>query len=93
VGDNVGYTIRLDSKGGPGSSLMFCTNGVLLRMLTGGGSGRENPLSNVTHLVVDEIHERDRFADFLLILVGGRLDAGCQWLPGWDGLPADCLSG
>jgi hypothetical protein len=47
-GENVGYTIRLDSKGGPASSLMFATNGVLLRMLT--GAGRE-PLANVTHLV------------------------------------------
>ena len=102
---------------------MFCTNGVLLRMLTGAG---RTPLDHVTHLVragglgawglgvgavldmvverlcecmlwvpmaeqgsghrtiplvratpppssagqvVDEIHERDRFADFLLILV------------------------
>lgn len=34
VGNNVGYTIRLDSKGGANTSLMFCTNGVLLRMLT-----------------------------------------------------------
>ncbi|KAL4422956.1 hypothetical protein ABPG75_009153 [Micractinium tetrahymenae] len=66
TGDNVGYTIRLESRGGPSSSLMFCTNGVLLRMLT--GVARE-PLAHVTHLVVDEIHERDRFADFLLILV------------------------
>ena len=43
----MGYTIRLDSKGGPASSLMFATNGVLLRMLTGAG----NPLADVTHLV------------------------------------------
>lgn len=34
VGHNVGYKIRLDSKGGLQSSLMFCTNGVLLRMMT-----------------------------------------------------------
>ncbi|KAL4451226.1 hypothetical protein ABPG77_009298 [Micractinium sp. CCAP 211/92] len=66
TGENVGYSIRLESRGGPSSSLMFCTNGVLLRMLT--GVARE-PLAHVTHLVVDEIHERDRFADFLLILV------------------------
>jgi HrpA-like RNA helicase len=68
VGEDVGYTIRLESKGGPESSLVFCTNGVLLRMLTapGGGGGG---VARVTHLVIDEIHERDRFADFLLILV------------------------
>lgn len=34
TGQNVGYKIRLESKGGPQSSLMFCTNGVLLRMMT-----------------------------------------------------------
>eukprot|EP00873_Tetraselmis_striata_P025125 jgi/Tetstr1/445389/TSEL_033175.t1 len=62
VGDNVGYTIRLENRGGPQSSLMFCTNGVLLRMLTQGDN-----LEGVTHIIVDEIHERDRFADFLLI--------------------------
>jgi ATP-dependent RNA helicase DHX36 len=70
-GDAVGYTIRLESRGGPGSSLLFCTNGVLLRMLTG-----DDPnLDKVTHLVIDEIHERDRFADFLLILVRDLLPA------------------
>ena len=43
---------------------MFCTNGVLLRMLTSGEG-----LEGVTHIVVDEIHERDKFADFLLIML------------------------
>jgi HrpA-like RNA helicase len=75
VGDNVGYTIRLDSRGGPSSSLLFCTNGVLLRMLTAGGGGQRG-LQGVTHLVVDEIHERDRYADFLLILVRGPWRSG-----------------
>jgi HrpA-like RNA helicase len=44
---------------------MFCTNGVLLRMITqqGGGGG----LAGISHIIVDEIHERDRFADFMLI--------------------------
>lgn len=55
-------------RGGPESSLMFCTNGVLLRMLTQGDG-----LDDVTHIVVDEIHERDRFADFLLILLRNLL--------------------
>ncbi|BDA50474.1 3'-5' RNA helicase YTHDC2 [Coccomyxa sp. Obi] len=69
-GTTVGYTIRLESKGGPASSLMFCTNGVLLRMLTQGEG-----LNDITHVIVDEIHERDRFADFLLILLRDLLPA------------------
>lgn len=43
---------------------MFCTNGVLLRMLTQGEG-----LQGVTHIIVDEVHERDRFAEFMLILL------------------------
>ena len=30
---------------------------------------------DMTHIVVDEIHERDRFADFLLILLRDALPA------------------
>ena len=37
---------------------------MLLRSLTHGDG-----LAGVTHIVCDEIHERDRFADFLLILL------------------------
>lgn len=36
IGESVGYNIRLESAGGAHSSLVFCTNGVLLRMLTQG---------------------------------------------------------
>lgn len=31
------------------------------------------PLQGVTHVIMDEIHERDKFADFLLILLRDRL--------------------
>lgn len=72
IGDNVGYTIRLESRGGSECSLMFCTNGILLRMLT---DRSHDAMSRVTHLIIDEIHERDRFADFLLILVRDLLPA------------------
>uniref|UniRef100_A0A7S1QZZ8 RNA helicase n=1 Tax=Neobodo designis TaxID=312471 RepID=A0A7S1QZZ8_NEODS len=62
VGDTVGYTIRLESR--PGTSINFCTSGVLLRLL------QSRPdLDGISHLIVDEIHERDINSDFLLILV------------------------
>ncbi|RMZ54673.1 hypothetical protein APUTEX25_003051, partial [Auxenochlorella protothecoides] len=70
-GVNVGYNIRLESCGGRDASLLFATNGVLLRMLSSGADA----LAHVTHLVMDEIHERDRFADFALILVRDVLPA------------------
>ena len=51
-------------RAGPDTSLVFCTNGILLRMLT-----QPQGLDRVTHLVMDEVHERDCFADFLLIVL------------------------
>ncbi|GLJ39839.1 hypothetical protein SUGI_0814530 [Cryptomeria japonica] len=82
IGSTVGYQIRLESKGGKHSSLMFCTNGVLLRRLIESGSqlseaeaeGQSQKLRNLcsldaTHIIVDEIHERDRFCDFMLVIL------------------------
>ncbi|KAI8792942.1 ATP-dependent RNA helicase YTHDC2 [Biomphalaria glabrata] len=63
LGHTVGYQIRLDSKISPKTILTFCTTGVLLRTFMGGDAC----LSTVTHILVDEVHERDRFTDFLLL--------------------------
>ncbi|XP_074669561.1 3'-5' RNA helicase YTHDC2 isoform X2 [Strix aluco] len=63
IGQTVGYQIRLESRVSPKTLLTFCTNGILLRTLMAGDS----TLSTVTHIIVDEVHERDRFSDFLLI--------------------------
>ncbi|CAH2296197.1 probable ATP-dependent RNA helicase YTHDC2 isoform X1 [Pelobates cultripes] len=64
IGQTVGYQIRLESRVSAKTLLTFCTNGVLLRTLMSGG---DDTLSTVTHVIVDEVHERDRFSDFLLI--------------------------
>jgi ATP-dependent RNA helicase DHX36 len=68
---SVGYTIRLDKKGGSETPIMFVTNGIMLRMLTAkeDGSRDQSELESITHIVIDEIHERDRFADFMLIII------------------------
>ncbi|XP_076294803.1 3'-5' RNA helicase YTHDC2 [Lasioglossum baleicum] len=63
IGQTFGYQIRLESRVAPKTLLTYCTNGVLLRTLMAGDSA----LSTVTHIIVDEIHERDRFCDLLLI--------------------------
>lgn len=47
----------------PNSVLVYCTNGVLLRTLMGNDSG----IATISHLIIDEVHERDKFSDFLLI--------------------------
>uniref|UniRef100_A0A7R9TIU0 Uncharacterized protein n=1 Tax=Prasinoderma coloniale TaxID=156133 RepID=A0A7R9TIU0_9VIRI len=63
-GDVVGYTVRLDRKASRRTRLMFCTTGVLLRRL------QSDPLlRDVTHVVVDEVHERSVECDLLLLLL------------------------
>jgi len=63
-GESVGYSIRLDTKVSNQTCLTFCTTGVLLRRLTS-----DHTLSNVTHIILDEVHERDRFCDFAMIFL------------------------
>uniref|UniRef100_M3ZZJ7 RNA helicase n=1 Tax=Xiphophorus maculatus TaxID=8083 RepID=M3ZZJ7_XIPMA len=62
VGQTVGYHIRLESRVSPKTLLTFCTSGVLLRTLMAG----DTSLTTVTHVIVDEVHERDGLTDFLL---------------------------
>jgi ATP-dependent RNA helicase DHX29 len=49
----VGYAIRLESKTSSQTRLIYATVGVVLRMLESAGG-----LPEVTHLVIDEVHER-----------------------------------
>ena len=63
-GETVGYQVRLDAAKGRGTRLLFCTTGILLRRLQGDGE-----LRGVTHVVVDEVHERSVEGDFLLALL------------------------
>ncbi|RVE42597.1 hypothetical protein evm_012766 [Chilo suppressalis] len=69
IGQSVGYQIRLESRVSPRTVLTYCTNGVLLRTLMAGDSS----LTGVSHIFVDEVHERDKFSDFLLIALRDAL--------------------
>ena len=60
----IGYAIRLESKLTPQTRLVFATVGVVLRMLESA-----NNLNEVTHLIIDEVHERSIDTDFLLIIL------------------------
>ncbi|GAB2223950.1 hypothetical protein Drorol1_Dr00004695 [Drosera rotundifolia] len=84
VGESVGYKIRLESKGGKHSSIVFCTNGVLLRVLVSGGSNfhgeglkkaLKREVADFTHIIVDEIHERDRHSDLMLAILRDLLSS------------------
>ncbi|ODH40223.1 hypothetical protein ACO22_01676 [Paracoccidioides brasiliensis] len=60
----VGYAIRLESKISSSTRLIFATTGVVVRMLK-----RPNDFQDITHLVLDEVHERTIDNDFLLIIL------------------------
>ncbi|KAL6422714.1 hypothetical protein ACFW04_010743 [Cataglyphis niger] len=64
VGNTIGYQIRLESKISSKTRLTFCTMGILLQKLSG-----NLELSDVTHIIVDEVHERSADSDFLLMLL------------------------
>ncbi|XP_060088403.1 ATP-dependent RNA helicase A isoform X1 [Heteronotia binoei] len=62
-GNSCGYSVRFESVlPRPHASVMFCTVGVLLRKLEAGIRG-------ISHVIVDEIHERDINTDFLLVVL------------------------
>ena len=72
VGQEVGYSIRGETRTGPHTKITFVTTGVLLRRLQTSG-GRINHLASslgdVSHVVVDEVHERSLDTDFLLTIM------------------------
>lgn len=63
MGETVGYQIKLESVIGQHSRLIYCTTGVLLKTLM----HQDTSYMKITHVIIDEIHERDKFTDFLLI--------------------------
>ncbi|XP_073966930.1 3'-5' RNA helicase YTHDC2-like, partial [Choristoneura fumiferana] len=69
IGQSIGYQIRLESRVSPRTVLTYCTNGLLLRTLM----CTDTQLAGVTHVFVDEVHERDKFSDFLLIALRDAL--------------------
>jgi len=90
-GSVVGYSVRLARRVSDDAKIVYCTVGILLRMLVNPSeidetelcpSNEQNgvtdskdsataaiPLSHVSHLVIDEVHERDLNTDFALTLL------------------------
>lgn len=69
LGTSVGYSVRFDTiLPRSHASMLFCTVGVLLRKL-------ENGLHGISHVVVDEIHERDINTDFVLVILRDMIQA------------------
>ncbi|WVZ09909.1 hypothetical protein V8G54_014439 [Vigna mungo] len=62
--NQVGYKVRLEGMQGRDTHLLFCTTGILLRRLLD-----DKKLKGITHIIVDEIHERGINEDFLLVVL------------------------
>ncbi|KAH9883523.1 P-loop containing nucleoside triphosphate hydrolase protein [Xylariomycetidae sp. FL2044] len=60
----VGYSIRLEANTSRETRLVYATTGIVMRMLEG-----SNDLREITHLILDEVHERSIDSDFLLIVL------------------------
>lgn len=77
LGRSLGYSVRFESVlPRSHASVLFCTVGVLLRKLEAG-------LRGVSHVIVDEIHERDINTDFVLIVLRDMVSINCsggQWI-------------
>lgn len=65
----VGSAVRLESNIGRNARLVYATTGIVLRMLEG------SRLEGVTHVILDEVHERSIESDFLLIILKSLLEA------------------
>ncbi|KAL8994596.1 MAG: hypothetical protein Q9169_005475 [Polycauliona sp. 2 TL-2023] len=65
--ESVGYHVRFDAKlPTHGGSITYCTTGILLQQLQ---HQPDEVMDGVSHLVIDEVHERDILIDFLLIIL------------------------
>jgi len=63
-GSAVGYQVRLNSKISRSTKLLFCTVGILLRRFE-----NKESMADVSHIIVDEVHERSMDCDFLLVVL------------------------
>ncbi|XP_049580651.1 ATP-dependent DNA/RNA helicase DHX36 [Syngnathus scovelli] len=69
-GNSCGYQIRLQCKLPRGKgSILYCTTGIVLQWLRS-----DTNLSSISHLVLDEVHERSLQSDVLLTIVKDLLD-------------------
>ncbi|CEF63172.1 Helicase, C-terminal domain and Helicase-associated domain and DNA/RNA helicase, DEAD/DEAH box type, N-terminal domain and Domain of unknown function DUF1605 domain and Helicase, superfamily 1/2, ATP-binding domain and P-loop containing nucleoside triphosphate hydrolase domain-containing protein [Strongyloides ratti] len=63
IGESVGYSVRFDRVDPrPFGSIVYTTTGTLLQSIYSG-------LKGITHIIIDEIHERTLSLDFLLIIL------------------------
>ena len=74
VGETCGYSIMLERKASRKTRLLLCTTGILLRRLQ-----CDPDLASVSHVFVDEVHERDlNTGEYLLPIFQHLLSISCS---------------
>jgi small subunit ribosomal protein S24e len=75
---SIGYQVHFDTKiPDLYGSVMFCTTGLFLKCMQNvllGGMHNDRSLNDMTHIVVDEVHEHDVDTDLLLVILKQLLD-------------------
>jgi HrpA-like RNA helicase len=75
LGQQVGYQVRFDVKAPePDGCITFCTTGIFLKRMQSALGATADPesveqMDKVTHIVVDEVHERDIDTDLSLVVL------------------------
>ena len=75
LGDQVGYHIRFDPRlPQPNGSITFCTTGIFLKRMQSSLGPTANSdsvaaMDEITHVIVDEVHERDIDTDLSLVVL------------------------
>ncbi|GAB1603284.1 ATP-dependent RNA helicase TDRD9-like [Argonauta hians] len=64
LGTFCGYQVGMDREVSPNTRLTYMTTGVLLQKLI-----NKKDLNDYTHVILDEIHERDQDTDFCILIV------------------------
>ena len=75
MGESCGYQVRLNNvlPGQRKGRILFCSTGILLRRIQACPE-----LSGVSHLIIDEVHERDCLTDFTLVIIKDLLRTNPQ---------------
>ncbi|XP_050426478.1 3'-5' RNA helicase YTHDC2-like [Adelges cooleyi] len=71
IGTSVGYQVRFQSCLGSNATITYCTIGILTRALVIHHQNDNEPIKNmfmnISHIIIDEVHERTKHVDFLLV--------------------------
>lgn len=70
-----GYQIGMDRVASEDTRLLYCTTGVLLQKLIAAKN-----MHQFTHVILDEVHERDQESDFCLMVVRKLLRLNSQYV-------------